>query len=517
LAGHEKNVAKREVRINSYFPIKKNSFMILIAKKIKKGVCLMNNTIPENQNTFKELEKKIYACACESAREITKTILDEYDKVLMEGRDKEAYRNKGKRRTSVKTIYGEVEYERNVYKKKLEDGQTAYIYLLDEAISMDKIGMISTNLAEKIAMTVTESPYRVTAETISSMGGQTISHGGVWNLVQKVGERISQEEQVPVREMEAGAPRGTQEVPVLFEEMDGVWLKMQGKDHKKVKKQEMKVAVTYEGWVEDGKNNSRLYNKRVIAGMEKSEEFHKKREAALEKKYAVDEIEQRILNGDGGSWIKEPYDPDTIITLDGFHVHQEIKRRITEKKAAGRITELYVGEKPDEMLEYINIYADSVESNDESDKRSSNARKLHDYLNNNRDNLLPWKSRGIDILEPAEGIVYKNMGVQENQNCTVITMRMKHRRMRWSTQGANNMGKLLYTKENQELPETINRYTDEKMHTEEEKEIKPCLSAAKAPKKDGKGNPYADLINHKVPLFEGIQTASRKAFKKIFG
>ena len=197
---------------------------------------MIKNTIPKNRNTFKELEKKIYACACESAREITKTILGEYDKVLMEGRDKEAYRNKGKRRTSIKTIYGEVEYERKVYKKKLEDGQTAYIYLLDEAVAMAKIGMISTNLAEKIAMTVTESPYRVTAETISSMGGQTISHGGVWNLVQKVGERISQEEQVPVREMEVGAHRGTQEVPVLFEEMDGVWLKMQGKDHKKVKK-----------------------------------------------------------------------------------------------------------------------------------------------------------------------------------------------------------------------------------------------------------------------------------------
>jgi len=44
---------------------------------------------------------------------------------------------------------------------------------------MDKTGMISTNFAEKIAMTVTESPYRVTAETISNIGRQTISHGVV--------------------------------------------------------------------------------------------------------------------------------------------------------------------------------------------------------------------------------------------------------------------------------------------------------------------------------------------------
>lgn len=49
---------------------------------------------------------------------------------------------------------------------------------------MDKIGLISTNLAEKIALTVTESPYRVTADVISSTCGQSISAGGVWLHIQ---------------------------------------------------------------------------------------------------------------------------------------------------------------------------------------------------------------------------------------------------------------------------------------------------------------------------------------------
>ena len=52
------------------------------------------------------------------------------------------------------------------------------------------------------------------------------------------------------------------------------------------------------------------------------------------------------------------------------------------------------------------------------------------------------------------------MGVQENQNCTVVTMWMKHLRMRWSVQGANNMAKVLYWKENRELIDTIERNTD---------------------------------------------------------
>ena len=67
--------------------------------------------------------------------------------------------------------------------------------------------------------------------------------------------------------------------------------------------------------------------------------------------------------------------------------------------------------------------------------------------------------------------MYKNMGVQENQNCTAITMRMKHRRMRWSVHGANNMAKALYRKENRELIDTIERYTDGEIFTMQMEEI----------------------------------------------
>ncbi len=35
---------------------------------------------------------------------------------------------------------------------------------------------------------------------------------------------------------------------------------------------------------------------------------------------------------------------------------------------------------------------------------------------------------GSEDTEPPEGTSVKHMGVQENQNCTVSPMRMKHRR-----------------------------------------------------------------------------------------
>lgn len=381
---------------------------------------------------------------------------------------------------------------------------------------MDKIGLISTNLAEKIAMAVTESPYRVTAEIISETCGESISHGGAWNLVQKLGERISEEEEYCVKQMEAGQAEGTEGVPVLFEEMDGIWLSMQDRSHKKKKKQEMKVFTMYEGWDAESKGSSRLVKKEMLAGMEKSSEFHRKREALIEKRYQVDEIQQRVLNGDGGSWIKEPYDPEAIFQLDRFHIYQEIKRKLKEKEAQKAVTELFEANKMEEMLEYIQVYAASVESDDEADKRSSNAKKLYEYLSNNKEGLQPYQKRGIAIPEAKPGIVYKNMGVQENQNCTVVTLRMKHRRMRWSTQGANNMAKALYRKENRELIDTIERYTDGLVFTMQMKEVIQVLSAAKAPKKDGKGNVYADIIRSHMPLLDAMRTASRKAFTEAF-
>ncbi|MBR1910130.1 MAG: ISLre2 family transposase [Lachnospiraceae bacterium] len=399
-----------------------------------------------------------------------------------------------------------------------EDDTRACVYLLDEKMGMDKIGLISSNLAEKIAMTVTESPYRVAAETISQTCGQSISAQGAWNLIQRLGERISEEEQLEVTRMNADQSEGTAELPVLFEEMDGVWLHMQDEHHKRAKKQEMKVFTMYEGWdaEKEKEGRSTLVGKHMLAGMENSQEFHEKREAYIRKHYDADEIQQRVLNGDGGSWIKEPYDPDVIFQLDRYHIYQEILRKIKDEKARTELRELLEQEKPDEMLEYIKIYADSVAGSDEKDKCSSNAMKLYEYLSNNREGLLPYQKRGIKIPEAPAGVLYKNMGVQESQNCTVITLRMKHRRMRWSKKGANNLAKALYRKENRELIETIDRFTDGLVFTMRMQEVVEILSAAKAPKKDGKGNSYADIIHSHMPLLDAMMTASRKAFRQMF-
>ena len=432
---------------------------------------MTNAIVKENKISFKTLEKKIFEEVCKLAREHAKIILENYDDILSKERDTSKYRNKGKRktsiRTSIRTVYGDVEYERRVYQTRLRDGTKAHVYLLDEQMGMEKIGLIYTNLAEKIANSVTELPYRASAEMLSSSTGQTISAGGVWNISQKIGQRITSEEDLDVKKMKAGIPVGKREIGVLFEEMDG------------------------------------------------SSEFHNKREAVIQKKYNPDEIGRRILNGDGGSWIKEPYDDEAVFQLDRYHIYQEILRKINSKAVQKDIRRLFDSEKIEEMFDYIREYIRVSKGEDESDKTCKKAEELYTYLYNNREGLLPYYKRGIKLPEPVEGIIYKNMGIQETQNCTLITLRMKHRRMRWSESGANNLAKLLCRKENKDLVETVERYSGELIFDESQSDIKEPLSASKSPSRDGKGLPYMEVGRGSLPLTGTPLTAGRKALRNF--
>ena len=87
----------------------------------------MKSMIMQNGVTFKELEKNIYAWVCQIGRRFTKEFLERYDRMLMESRDKKKYRNKGMRQTTVKTVYGEVTYQRTVYEVTEGDG-TGLLY-----------------------------------------------------------------------------------------------------------------------------------------------------------------------------------------------------------------------------------------------------------------------------------------------------------------------------------------------------------------------------------------------------
>ena len=469
---------------------------------------MMNSMIAETGVTFKELEKNIYAWVCEIGRQFTGEFMERYDKMLMEERDKRRYRHKGLRQTTIKTIYGEVTYRRAVYEVVEEDGFKQYAYLLDETLQLDNVGLISTNMAELLVKGITEMSYRECAAKVSGMTGQSISAMGVWNVIQALGEKVCKEEADLVEEHKKGRIQGEKEVPVLFEEADGVYVRLQGKDRKRSRqgKAEVKVGIAYDGWKETGKGRYELPGKVVVAGFEGAKEFHEYREAAIAQKYDLDEVKERILNADGASWIKKVKDKSTCFQLDPFHRNKAVREKIHNGKAVRDIMELLEEEKTEELFEYLELYKDSLWE----DRETEEAEELIRYYRNNEEGLVPYQSQGLELPEHPEGLEYRNMGTMENHVWSVIARRMKHNHTSWSRRGGNHLAKILAKKCSGKLYEVTEKLKRPVFEEEKVEELYgEILLSAKAPKKDGKGYEYP-VIGHMVGLEGRIQGDRKK-------
>lgn len=458
---------------------------------------------------FQDLEKTIFDYFCDMARTVTMEILKQADEKLMQNRDKNRYRLKRKLKTSIKTIYGDVSYKRRYY----FDNETGeYIFLLDEDMDINRIGLYSGNMVEHIAATCINESYGKAAETISNTTGLNISKVACWKIVQSLGVKIESHESELIQ-AEKNEVAGEKEVKALFEETDGVWLRQQLPDKKSGPKMEAKLCTIYEGWQAD--QPQRLANKTVLGGMGTGTDIMKRRDAVINGIYNVDEIELHVMNGDGAGWIDSMVHGDMIYQLDRFHVLEYINRYIKDRKKNRAIKRLLYENEIGKMLEYIEMYADSIDGS-KPEKEVEEVRNLFRYLKNHEDNIILYKDReDIRIPEPAPGIIYKNMGVQENQNCSLITMRMKGRRMRWSKSGANNFIKVVCCKENKQLSRFTQDMDGMISYLDIDKEAKQVLSAGAIQKKVGKGNKYIELINQAVPAASATMSPLTAVLRKI--
>lgn len=468
----------------------------------------MKTMIAENSITFKELEKNIYKWICQIGQEFTKEFLERYDQMLMKERDKSRYRHKGLRQTTIKTVYGEVTYSRVIYEVSEDDGFRHFVYLLDETLELENIGLISTNMAEMLVKGITEQSYRACAAQISETTGQTISAMGVWNVIQALGAKVCEEEKELTQAHKQGKVQGEKEVPVLFEEADGVYIKLQGKDRKKSgqDKAEMKIGIAYDGWKRNGKDRYELPNKVIVAGFAHAQEFHEYREAAIAAMFNLDEISQRILNADGASWIKKVKDKSTCFQLDPYHRNKVIKEKIHNKQAQKDILDLLQEEKIDEVFHYLELYRNSLSEETEID----DVEELTGYYENNRDGLLPYQSQGLELPENPEGLEYRGMGTMENHVWSVIAKRMKHNHTSWSKRGGNHLAKILAKKCSGKLYEVTEKLKRPVFEEEKVEELYgEILLSAKAPKKDGKGYEYP-VFGHVVGLEGKLRGERRK-------
>lgn len=467
----------------------------------------METMLSEKGLDFNALEKEIYRIGCGFASSLMEQVLQRMDEHLEKTRDKKQLRHKGTHGTTLKTLMGEVPYDRTLYETRLENGEKAYVYLLDEELRLETFGKVTSNLAARIAECVSVCSYRETAEKVSSMTGQSISHGGVWNVIQDLGEKLSEVEEAEAQLAKANQGRGEVITPVLFEEADGVWINMQGKDRpKKNRKCEMKMAAAYDGWEQQAKERYALRNKVLVCGFESSKGFQRKKEGAIAAVFNTDEITIRILNGDGGGWIKGGLvDADVHFQLDPFHKNREIIRKVKDEKQRETVKRLLAEKRIKDLLTYIKGIAELAGEEAEKKKLS----ELHEYFKNNSEGLIPYQERGLKLPEPPKGLEYRNLGTMEHQVCDGAAKRMKHQKASWSKAGAENLGRLLCKKVCGNLYDTITSLSRTALPERYIETIEDVLSSAKSPKKDGRGYLYPS--RGRTPFAEAFVTNGTKA------
>ena len=223
--------------------------------------------------------------------------------------------------------------------------------------------------------------FRETAKSISEYTGLDITHQTVWNMVQKLGEKV-----VTLSTEPAGA--GSVESKILYEEADGDWLNLQGNDRRKYgKSKEMKISIAYDGVIHQpqkvGKIRRELDNKVAYASFEPAAAFRKHKENVIASVYNTDEIELRVKNGDDANRIRKDSTCECICVLDKFHRNKKITECISDKNIAENLRNLLLENRFDELLECIKAYINSSEDEHERAKLD----ELYRYYSENKEAL----------------------------------------------------------------------------------------------------------------------------------
>ena len=481
--------------------------------------------IAEEELDFKVFERGIFEIMCRVACELMRIYLELRDLRILGTRDSKEYRYVGKRATTVKTIMGEVTYSRVYYKRK----SGGYVFLLDEAMGIGcGCGLVSENLAEQIVAECTEKSFRKAAGSVSNNTGQSISRMGAWNVFQMYGEAVARQEG-RLKELDEGGSTGhLGNVPsrVVFDEYDDVWVSMQKGERqkrgggaaeaaeegdkapkKKTGKKPIHVGAAYTGWLQEKDGRYSTADKVAYASFGDVSKFTSMFESLLRHCYDMDGVERRVTNGDGEQWVKTVAESnDSILQLDPYHRSQAVIKAVGDKDDRKAVFEAICGKDVGKALNIIQ----GLGAKAQDEKPRKKLGELYTYFNNNRDSLLTWQERGIELPAPPEGVEYRNLGVQESSNCTLITQRMKHRRGSWSPEGGGHMARILCFQNTVGLDAIMGPLPEPPAPNAW---IEP-LSAAKAPQHDGKGYD-GGWLHAEMPFEQAFKTHGREAIRNM--
>lgn len=449
------------------------------------------------------LERLAYAAALYLGREMMRLSMEEADQTLSVQRDRSQYRDKGYRTTTLKTVMGEVSYRRHVYLLSgNKEGPAATVYLLDKSMGLDTVGLFSDTVCKMAVEAACAVSYRTAATTLNNMTGLNLSHESVWRIVQDICSWEQARVEGLAEAAKAGSGAGTYETPVLYEEMDGVYLALQGKDRQEYcPGKEMKVSIAYSGVHEDASGRRSLVNKVSYASFEQAEAFRRHTEGVVSDFYAVDTVERRIFNSGGGAWLQRTMVPNCTYQLDRYHRNKAVRTYVNAPELQETILDLLHNKRVSDAIAVVEASIESTLDPVEQEKRS----KLFSYFNNNRHALLPYYERpGRKCPAPNKGQEPARCGSMESNIFTIIGNRMKHNRTCWSVAGADNLAALLALHHTGDLRRVLRDWTAGR-NADSPRTVTVPLSAFQANREPPKGGYIPPHTLSGVDLPKGVR------------
>ena len=464
----------------------------MTSMNITLNVEISNNEI----RNFSDLEREVFDISLSVGRQLLQQALEKLDDELLVERDAGRYRSKGFQRTCIKTKLGAVEYKRRVYVDNAVPESTRCVHLLDEALNMNKVGLVSAEVCQIAATAVCETTYRGAAELISETTGLNMSAQGVWNIIQRLGESQVSLVQRHAELAQCHKSTGVLVTKLLYEENDGIWLKLQGNSRQEYgPTKEMKVGIAYDGvqWAETKSGKRRvLDNKVAYASFENVKSFRKNKEGLVASRFDVDEIELRVYNGDGANWIRQKNGAHCIDVLDKFHRNKKITECVRDPKFAALLRGLLYSNNIDLLLDCLEAQINSLSDPAEIEK----LKELQSYYTENKGSLTGYYDRGILIPETREpGVIHHaRLGSMESNVFTLIGNRMKGRRACWSENGANNLAVLLCQRHTVGFENLFTTLPAMPAKETEYVDKLPVYGANKIPLREGKGYEWQDRL-----------------------
>lgn len=149
--------------------------------------------------------------------------------------------------------------------------------------------------------------------------------------------------------------------------------------------------------------------------------------ANLHSKYDMSKVELRVLNSDGGSWIKRLLTEKAIYQADSYHLKEKITTHVRNTEDSEILKAMFYKKEYSKMIEYAEGIKYKYDGEVEELEKLN---ELQGYLNKRKETMKRYKDydgvkQKLKTYSKKIGLKYRNMGCQESNNYCRLTRRMK--------------------------------------------------------------------------------------------